>query len=140
MAYLVLTLAQICVWEAGFAETDDCPAIAQVLRTRGLDTPPEMLRYARGLQNPRRRRWVRHLDLEARRPRHWPRHLSWERYIPRWRARITEAERILATRPQPCPRGTRHYAQRGWTHPKGTWRGWVRASCGYTMNAFWRKS
>ena len=45
---IVLALAQICAFEAGLStDTRDCPAIAQVLRARRLDTPERMFRYSK---------------------------------------------------------------------------------------------
>ena len=130
---IVLALAQICAFEAGLSTiTNDCPAIAQVLRARRLDTPKRMFRYSKV------RGWPRGLTLDLAQPQGWPRRLAWARHAPRWASRVREARRILRTKPRPCPRGTRHWGAPGFRAASMRQRGFVESRCGRTHNQFWR--
>lgn len=96
-----LALAKICVNEAGLQLTDDCAAIAEVLRARssvGRVTMGIMRAYSGGVFDPARsdsRAWVSYLNPQGRKPQHWPENASWGRLRATWLAIYHRAGQIL---------------------------------------------
>lgn len=138
-----LALAQVCASEASVqTETDDCAAIAHVLRRRDRGRSIAVMARAyssrvfdRGRTDGRR--WVAHLRPSPSQPHGWPSTLPWERWRPRWAALYQHAGAILAGEvPSPCERPPDH-----WGGPMDDWRaikaGWHRVDCGKTFNHFW---
>jgi hypothetical protein len=138
-----LALAQICASEASVqVETDDCAAIAHVLkrRARRMSFTAMALKYStRVFQRDRRdaRRWIAHLKPDGARPTGWPEALPWSKWQPRWLSLYRHAGRILRNEvPSPCATPPDH-----WGGSMDDWRaikaGWQRVDCGQTLNHFW---
>jgi hypothetical protein len=138
-----LALAQICASEASVqTESDDCAAIAEVLRRRShtLSFTKVALRYStrvfhRGRQDGRR--WLAHLSPSGAQPEGWPEALPWSKWRGRWLELYEHAGRILRGDVQsPCSTPPDH-----WGGPMDDWRaikaGWNRVDCGRTVNNFW---
>lgn len=95
-----LILARVCVHEAGFDSTEDCSAIADVLRRLAdrLDTTfwRAALAYSgRVLRGDTRRAWASVLDETGTRPRGWGA-LDWDGdYRGRWLELLAYCERVM---------------------------------------------
>jgi hypothetical protein len=138
-----LALAQICASEASVqTETDDCAAIAQVLkrRARVMSFSQIARRYStRVFQRDRRdgRRWIAHLTPNGQEPAGWPESLPWSKWQKRWLSLYHHAGRILRDEvPSPCATPPDH-----WGGSMDDWRarkaGWRQVDCGRTLNNFW---
>lgn len=145
-----LWLARYCVSEAGFqidssmeGYTNDCAAIAQVLRSRssvGRVTIGIMQAYSRRLFNPQRddeRCYIPHLHLRREIPDCWPSHLSWD---PRYRRRFLEiyelSGKILQDEVR-APCSPDHWGSPSLRRRVLRETNWTRADCGNTANDFW---
>lgn len=146
-----LLLARSCVSERGWrVETDDCAAIAEVVRARSertgepfVEAIGELAPHLHGEDPLPRRRWLQHLDVDGARPRHWPRSASWERHAPAWQATLDEARALLAgERPSPCERTPSAWGSADDVRRRAALgrRRWVEIDCGDTRNRFgeWR--
>ena len=110
-------LARTCVSERGWSvDTDDCAAIADVVRAR-MERREQPFRSALRALAPRlhggtivRRLWLLDLDDDAHRPRRWP-GLPWDGvHRDAWTATLAEATAILAgERVSPCMERPAHW-------------------------------
>lgn len=145
-----LLLARSCVSERGWrTDTDDCAAIAEVVRDR-MDRRDESFSSSIRALAPRLhggtitdRLWLLDLDEDAHRPAGLG--VSWTR--PRgelpsrreaWLATLDEARSILAgTRPSPCVERPRHWGSRADVARRRA-RGfrWVSVDCGNVVNLY----
>lgn len=135
-----VTLARLCVHEAGWESPADCVLIHNVLV--GISERDDVsYRRAAELAAPRlarcavSRRWVCGLDEDAVRPAHWPL-ASWETYRTHWLEILDHARNVIAgTVPSPC-----HHRPRVWGSAADVVRGrelghtWVDAGCRGTRN------
>lgn len=139
IATIVVLLAQVCVWEAGFStETNDCAAIAQVLRTRGLYDARGFRAYST-IGRHRTRPWVVQLRADMAQPLGWSERLSWPSHARRWARVLRVAQHVHTHRPRPCERGTDHWAAPGHNTDGMIRSGRRVARCGRVRNVFWTK-
>jgi hypothetical protein len=146
-----VTLARICVSEAGFAETDDCHAIYEVLAFRAehifnSSFEAAARRYSPSVFNlrPRRgRHWIPFLRGDLRRPQRWQRAIDWEGdYRERWKAVLDRAEAIVSGAvASPCQDVPQHWGcdsdlriNRWW--PRIREGSWAITECGNVLNKF----
>lgn len=139
-------LARSCVSERGWRhETDDCAAIADVVRTRMASHGQTFAaalsslapRLHRGL--PIGRTWLQDLHPDGRRPRGW-RRASWTRRRADWLATLEHARAILAGEvASRCAEPPRAWGSRLDVRA-GERRGhvWRSIDCGETRNLFGR--
>ncbi|MFW6086401.1 MAG: hypothetical protein ACODAG_04290 [Myxococcota bacterium] len=139
-----LALAKVCASEASIqTETDDCAAIAQVLRrrARGSSLGAMARAYSSRVFDRSRgdgRRWIAHLGPTGVQPEGWPERLPWaSTWRARWMALYRHAGAILRGEvPSPCERPPDH-----WGGDMDDWRarkaGWFPVDCGQTLNHFW---
>ena len=156
-AALVLALAQVCVSEANFRQTNDCAAIVQ--RHRGvvertgrpwLDVVREYSPRATGYCAVRpslpscrvtrqrdRMAWIRGLRLDAREPSGWETvTIPWARRRDAWQARIAEVRDLLANPRRPCPIDPLHWcSKRGRIYARAK-RHMREVSYGNTVDAY----
>lgn len=139
-------LARSCVSERGWRhETDDCAAIAEVVRVR-MGTHEQTFAEALASLAPRLHRgrpiartWLQDLHPDGRRPRGW-RRASWTRRRADWLATLEHARAILAgevaSRCAEPPRawGSRLDVRAG----ERAGHVWRSIDCGYTRNVFGR--
>ena len=162
-----LALARICVSEAGWEETDDCPAIHHVL-LRGAEVRGGSSRayvsfassYAHRLltgDGQIQRPWLRQLDARGTEPGLWGFRRArdgsltrvggppWRAYRTRWLAVLERATRLVEEARlsdwdewSPCVEPPQH-----WGCPdcgdreRALARGWRQVDCGDTANDFW---
>lgn len=155
----VHAIARICVSEASFARSNDCPAIVEVLRNRARRLNRSLLAMARsyapratGRRMPRsvRQAWVAALTLDGTEPRHWDTYnaerarrgmvpVPWARYRSAWFARIAEVESLLRQPREVCADEPLHWGARyGVDYERPMRLGWIRVDCGTAKNLFWR--
>lgn len=142
-----LWLAQYCVNEASFTLSDDCGAIADVLRNRsqtGRITRGIIWSYSRGEIFNRNRtdrmRYVPYLNPFGRKPRFWDdvSTVSWSRRRQIWLQIYERAGRILnRTEQSKCEDRVDHWGAPSLDR-RSRRRGWTQISCGNTYNHYWK--
>jgi len=140
-----ISLARLCVSEAGWEPGPDCDAIYEViyLRSRMRHTSFDMTARAYGRSAYDRHRtdsraWIAFLNRNYTEPSFWPSNLPWARYRVLWRTMVARArELLLGTRKSWC--GAEHWGAPGGNARIAHRSGWTRVSCGSTTNVFWRE-
>lgn len=139
---LLLLLSQLCVFEADFSNgNEDCAAIVQVLRARGLLSERGIHAYSPHFRAARYRQWIHSLDFSGDKPAGWPvRGRDWTRYRARWYRTIADTAHGMAGY-EPCPPGTKHWGAPGFRAAYWYDLGWRPQQCGNgTHNWFWKKT
>lgn len=140
-----LLLARVCVHEAGFDSTEDCSAIAVVLRRLAERQNAPFARAAfaysgRALRGLTRRSYVAQLDATGARPRGWSRGLDWEGdYRARWLELLAYCERVLRGEERSdCAEPPDDWGGR-MDRERAQRLGLVEVDCGETRNDFYRR-
>lgn len=156
-AALVLALAQVCVSEANFRQTNDCAAIVERHRAFVARTDRPWLHVVREY-SPRatgycgvrpdlpscrvtrqrdRMAWVSTLRLDMREPAGWGTvTVPWARRRQAWAARIAEVRDLLASPRTVCNERPLHWcARRGRIYARAK-RHMRELDCGDTVDAF----
>lgn len=145
---LQLSLAKICVSEAGFqVRSNDCTLIYHVLRRRsstGEVTMGIMRAYAKKTFDESRRdsrRWITHLNHDLSEPRGWAESVTvpWSRRQEGFADVYHHAGELLRSRPTETPCGAKvsHWGARGFRRELHLSQGWKLVRCGNTHNDFW---
>ena len=137
-------LARTCVSERGWAvESDDCAAIAEVVRLRMRRTGESWIQ-ALGELSPRLhgdapigRPWLRGL-VDEDPPRGW-REARWDRYRDAWLATLAEARELVESERAVCEEPPTSWGSADDVRRRAA-RGarWVEVDCGSTRNRFGR--
>lgn len=145
-----LTLARVCVHEAGWESVDDCAAIWEVLRAGaergGYSVRVYALAYSgRALRGQTSRPWVAELNEEGSRPRSWPTtwqgrpHPGWGAFRTRWLALLEACRLIVAGEVRSSCEDQPH----DWGGPVDDRRarrlGLIRIDCGETLNRYYQR-
>lgn len=135
-----VTLARLCVHEAGWDSPADCALIHAVLMGI-VERDGVTYEQAAELAAPRlarcmvSRRWVCGLDEDAARPAYWPL-ASWETHRPQWLDILDHAQRVISGEVEsPCSSTPRVWGSAA-DVARGRGRGftWVDAGCRGTRN------
>lgn len=142
-----LALTRVCISESGFQiSTNDCTLIYHALRNRsstGEVTLGIMRAYSTKTFNKNRtdsRRWIAHLNHQARQPEGWQENISipWSRRRAGYIEVYNHVYNLLHTRPEsPCPINVDHWGARGFRRRRLLNLGWQIVNCGETLNDFW---
>ncbi len=148
---VALQLARICISEAGFQVhrpmseySTDCANIAGVLQRRssvGRVTLGIMRAYSPKSFDKNRtdvRAYIPHLTTQNTPPRFWRRHLQWSVYRRRFEEVYQLALALVQGVKQPTCVADHWGARVQAIRDRARRYRWNRASCGKTLNSFWR--
>ena len=133
-----LWLARSCVGEAGWAQFDECIAIAWVYAARAKQSSrytflKMVRRYSAALQKGRSMSWVRGLNYSGRLPRGWPGGLRWyQGYRRVWKTTLIVAGNWAEGKhANPCP-GANHFGG-PMDHHRAVKARWMPVRCSVRM-------
>ena len=140
-------LARVTAGEVGLRRvTDDAPAIHRVFERRaarqGVRWQTMAWRYSDGhlrRTGARERRWVAWLRRDGLQPRGWPETAAWGRYRGAWLRLLELAEDVVQGRVR-APCDPDHFGSPDPRLPdvhRARRAGWVRVSCGDTIDGYW---